>query len=177
MATPALALDQLAAECEPEGLTPKNGERIGLELAKLFNVQPDEVGILRLQKQSLMFVYPAKLHSVGNIPVNNSGAVAARTANSKRAEVMNTFAQTKHVSLFETVDLSDKPKQMLARNAPGAKLIQKLMCAPVLGAGGVLGVIEVCRKGTSASAAGPDFSSADLQKLVSTAGALAKCFK
>jgi len=55
--------------------------------------------------------------------------------------------------------------------------IQKLMSAPVLGAEGVVGVIEICRKGTSAPAAGPDFSPADLQKLVAISGSLAKCFK
>jgi hypothetical protein len=40
-----------------------------------------------------------------------------------------------------------------------------------------VGVVQVCRKGTSAPAAGLDFTPADLQKLVGIAGALAKCFK
>ena len=96
MATPVVAFAQLATECEKEGLSHKNAERIGQELAKQFNVHPDEVGILKLEKQSLIFVYPAKLHMVGTIPLNTAGSVAARTATSKRAEVINAFAQAKH---------------------------------------------------------------------------------
>ena len=51
MATPAAAFAQIATDCEAEGLSPKNGERIGQEIAKAFNVQPDEVGILRVDKE------------------------------------------------------------------------------------------------------------------------------
>ncbi len=87
MATPALAFAQLANEFEAEGLTPKNSERIGQELAKTFGVKEDEIGILRLEKQNLMFCYPAKLHNIGSIPLNTTGSVAARTATSRRAEV------------------------------------------------------------------------------------------
>jgi hypothetical protein len=168
MATPVAAFAQIANECEQEGLTPKNSERIGQEIAKTFNLQPDEVGILKLEKQSLMFVYPSKLHMVGTIPMNTAGSVAARTATSKRAEVINAFAQAKHVSVFEAVDLGQKE---------GIHTIQKLMSAPVIGQEGTVGVIEVCRKGTSAPAAGPDFSPVDLQRLAGIATALAKCFK
>ena len=52
-----------------------------------------------------------------------------------------------------------------------------MMTVPVVGTAGVLGVIQVSRKGTSAPAAGNDFSQMDLQKLVAIATALAKCFK
>jgi hypothetical protein len=38
-------------------------------------------------------------------------------------------------------------------------------------------VIQVSRKGKTIATAGPDFVSADLQKLVGMVGALAKCFK
>ncbi len=171
MATPVAAFAQIANECEREGLTPQNSERIGQEIAKSFNLQPDEVGILKLEKQTLIFVYPAKLHMVGSIPLNTSGSVASRTATSKRAEVINAFAQAKHVSVFESVDL-----KVPAGDRAG-HTIQKLMAAPVIGPEGTLGVIEVCRKGQSAPAAGADFSPADLQKLASIANALGKCFK
>ncbi len=173
MATPVAAFAQIANECEKEGLTPSNSERIGQEIAKTFNLQPDEVGILKLEKQSLIFVYPAKLHMVGTIPLNTAGSVAARTATSKRAEVINAFAQAKHVSVFESVDLGQKD----AASEKTVHTIQKLMSAPVIAQEGTLGVIEVCRKGTSAPAAGPDFSPVDLQRLAGIATALAKCFK
>ena len=92
----------------------------------------------------------------------------------KRAEILNNFAQAKHTSIFESVDLTGK------HHVVGEKtehhLIQKLMSVPVIGPNGVLGVIEVCRKGTSAPTAGADFMPADMQKLVMIAGSLLKCF-
>jgi hypothetical protein len=39
MATPALPFAQLATECEAEGLSPKNAEKIGHELARIFGVK------------------------------------------------------------------------------------------------------------------------------------------
>ena len=170
MATPAAAFAQIANECEKEGLTPNNSERIGQEIAKSFNVQPDEVGILKLEKTNLVFVYPTRLHNVGTIPLNTIGSVASRTATTKRAEVINAFAQAKHISVFESVDL--KPGTDKTTHT-----IQKLMSVPVVGQEGTLGVIEVCRKGQSAPASGPDFSPAELQRLAAIATALAKCFK
>ena len=113
MSTPALAFVQLANECEAEGLTPKNAEHIGAEMAKMFGVQASEVGILRVEKQNLVFCYPIKLHNVGSIPLNTTGSVAARTASSKRAEVINNFAQTKHTSVFEAVELDSKAQHQI----------------------------------------------------------------
>ncbi|MGH9522385.1 MAG: hypothetical protein ACRD3E_07620, partial [Terriglobales bacterium] len=105
-----------------------------------------------------------------------------RTANSRRAEVLNNFAQIKHTSIFEAVQLPSGSGAHAA--APGADkqdrhlhVIQKLMSAPVVGQAGTLGVIQVSRKGMTAPAAGPDFTPADLQKLVAAASALVKCFK
>jgi hypothetical protein len=180
MATPALLFAQLATECEAEGLSPKNAEKIGHELARIFGVKEDEVGILRIEKQHLVFCYPVKLHNVGSIPLNTSTSVAVRTANTRRAEIINNFAQAKHTSVFEAVELSSrKPEQagQGERSDYHLHLIQKLMSAPVLGPAGAIGVIEVSRKGTSAPAAGSDFTPVDMQKLVACASALAKCFK
>ena len=70
MATPALAFVQIANECEAEGLTPRNAERVGAELAKSFGVHPDEVGIMKVEGANLMFVYPARFHNMGSIPMN-----------------------------------------------------------------------------------------------------------
>jgi hypothetical protein len=178
MATPVMTFNLIATECEAEGLTPKNGERIGAELVKTFTVNSDEVGIMRIEKQSLVFVYPSKLHTVGSIPLNNKESVASRTANNKRAEIINNFAQAKHTSVFEAVDLGNRPKPKPGEKVDKhAHVIQKLMSVPVVGPSGALGVIQICRKGLSAPAAGADFTPADLQKLVGIAGALVKCFK
>jgi len=179
MATAALPFAQIATECEAEGLTPKNAERIGHELAKTFNVKEDEVGILRIEKQNLVFCYPAKLHNVGSITLNTSTSVAVRTSNSRRAEIINNFAQIKHTSVFEAVQLSGSGGQQVGGEKSDRHLhvIQKLMSAPVVGPNGTLGVLQISRKGTAAPSSGPDFTPADLQKLVAAAAALAKCFK
>jgi hypothetical protein len=113
-------------------------------------VKPDEVGILRIERQLLVFCYPAKLHNVGSIPPNTSNSVAVRTA--KRAEVINNFAQARHTSVVEAVELSDQK----ATDKPDyhLRVIQKLMSAPVIGGSRAVGVIQVSRKGASAPAAG-----------------------
>jgi transcriptional regulator with GAF, ATPase, and Fis domain len=178
MATPVIAFNQLANEFEDEGLTPHNAERLAGELAKTFSVQLDEVAIMRLDKTQLVFLYPSKLGQVGSIPLNTSSSVAARTATSKRAEAINNFAQTKHASVFESVKLTEKKTDPGIGGVKEEKhVIQKMMTVPVVGPNGVQGVIQISRKGTSAPAAGNDFSQMDLQKLVAIATALARCFK
>jgi transcriptional regulator with GAF, ATPase, and Fis domain len=174
MATSAPALAELANQCEADGLTPENSEKLAFELAKAFRVQPEEVGILRLEKDSLVFAHPVKLHNVGRIPLNSS-AVAVRTVNSKKGEIINNFAHTRHTTFFEMVDVSSKPGQKKASKEE--QIIQKLMSVPVISGNQVVGVIQICRKGATAPAAGPDFIPAELKKLVTTAASLAKCFK
>jgi len=127
---PGSAFAQIATDCEAEGLTPKNGEKIGQEIAKAFNVQSDEVGIMRVDKaishSSIRRGCTTSLH-----PVDTTGSVAARCAQTKRAEILNNFAQAKHTSIFESVDLTGK------KHAIGEKtehhVIQKLVSVPVVG--------------------------------------------
>lgn len=180
MATPAIAFTQLVNEIQKEGINAKNAVRVAGEIAKTLSVREHEVGILRLEKQVLHFIHPAKLAAVGAIPMNTSIAVAARVVGTKRPEIINNLAQTKHASVFESVELEKKQKIIGMKLSPDEKLanvIQKMMTVPILGAAGVVGVIEVSRKGKSAPDAGPDFLPADLQKLTTIASALAKCFK
>ncbi|HTM58801.1 MAG TPA: GAF domain-containing protein [Burkholderiales bacterium] len=178
MASPVMAFAQLANECEAEGLAPKNAEKIGKELANTFGVKTDEVAVLKVEKQSLTFAYPTKLGHIGTIPVNASSSVAGRTATTKRAEIINNFAQTKHASVFESVNLGGKKEVILgAEKGESQHVIQKLMSVPVVTPAGVVGVIQVSRKGSSAPSAGADFTPADLQKLVTIATSLGKVFK
>ena len=168
-------LTPIAAACEADGLTVQNTEKIATALAAEFKVRVEEVGILRVEKESLVFVHPAKLRKVGKIPLNNSSSVAVHTLNSRRSEAINAFAKAKHATFFEMVNLSDKEPR-----SPASKenqTIQKLMTAPVINAGKGVGVIQICRKGATLIGAGPDFTSADLQKLVGITSTLAKCFK
>ena len=112
------------------------------------------------------FLFPAELRTAGAIPVSSS-AVAARTAQTKRAEVFNNFTQVNHFSVFELVKIGD--------SGLDDQVIQKLMSAPILNrTQKVLGVIQVSRKGARPAIAGPDFTPADLRKLESVARFVAK---
>lgn len=174
MATSVVTLQQIVSECESEGLSSGNCARLAAEIAKVFGVFDDEVAILRIVNNNhLTFLYPEKLKQVGIIPLNNSTAVAARTALLRRPEVLNNFAQIKHASIFEAVPVQSK-------NRPpekSASTIQKIITAPVLGPNGAIGVVQVSRKGVSPQAAGRDFTPGDLQTLILMTQALVKCFK
>ncbi len=171
-----LPLNQLASDCENDGLTPENCLKIVAEIARNLGVFDDEVAILRVvNKSHLIFLCPEKLTQVGIIPLNNSSAVAARTVLTKRAEVLNNFAQIKHASIFEAIPIASKTRR--ADPTKSGNMIQKLMTVPVSSSSGVVGVIQVSRKGMSPQAAGRDFTASDLQKLISMAAVLAKCFK
>ena len=180
MSTPAISFTDLSNQIGKEGLNSKNVGPVAAEIAKTFHVREHEVGILQLQKQQLHFLYPPKLAMAGSIPVSASSvAVAARVVNTKTPEIINNLAQTKHASVFEAVELQSK-KAAGHRVDPEEKLaivIQKMMTVPLLGTAGVLGVIEVSRKGKSAPEAGPDFTPADLRKLTAIAATLAKSIK
>jgi hypothetical protein len=67
-------------------------------------------------------------------------------------------------------------KQAEPKMGRECQTIQKLMSAPVVAAGRVVGVIQVSRKGPNLIDSGPDFAGADLQRLVGMAGTLAKSF-
>ncbi len=180
MATPSVAFGQLATEIEKQGLNPKNAVRVASEIAKALAVREHEIGILRLDRQMLRFIHPEKLATVGTIPLTSSIAVAARVVSARKPEIINNLAQTKHVSVFESIELQKKLKVAGQHTNPDEKqahVIQKMMAVPIIGPGGVVGVIEVSRKGKSAPEAGPDFTPADLQILVRVASALVKCFK
>jgi hypothetical protein len=173
MATSVAALAQLKSECEGTGLTAENSIKIAGELARMFSVAQEEVGILKLEKDSLVFAHPVKLHNVGRIPLN-SPAVAVRTAHHRHPELLNAFARTKHAGFFEMVDVNSQPG--VKKASKDERIIQKLMSVPVVAQDVVVGVIQICRKGATPQAAGADFTPADLQNLVAAAAALAECF-
>lgn len=173
MAASAPTITQLLSDCEKEGLTVPNGEKIAIGLAKIFGVQQEEVGLLKLEKESLVFVHPPKLNKVGRIPLN-SPAVAAHTVHSKHPEIINNFTRTRHATFFEMVDVSSKPGP--TKSSKEHLVIQKLMSVPVLAQDRVIGVIQICRKGATAEAAGADFTPTELQNLISLAAVLEKCF-
>ena len=179
MSTPASVFAQLASKIGNEGLNSSNAAPFAAEIAKIFNVREHEVGILRLDKKLLRFIYPANLASAGTIPVGSTMAVAARVVSTGTPESINNLAQTKHASVFEAVGARTKPAfgQRVSEEDKLESVIQKMMTVPVPGPAGVMGVIEVSRKGKTAPAAGVDFTPADLQKLATIAMSLARYFK
>lgn len=168
-AAPALdrgAMEQRLAQAD----TP---DQCCVELAKIFGVHPNEVGLLRLEKGLLKFLCPIELATAGSIPITSSTAVAAHTAVTKKTELFNNFTRVKHASIFESV----KPNQEKVEDE-GIRpaTIHKLMSAPVLDKSDkVLGVVQVCRKGFDLISAGPDFTLDDLQQLEVAAKSLSTC--
>jgi len=179
LASSTLPINQLAEQCQGAGLSPENAAKIAGELSRTFGVHDDEVAIYKLEQAQLRFVYPPSLSNVGMIPLNHSSSVAARTANTKRPEAINNFPQMRHASVFESVPVDSRTRSQKPDQKPEkvAMVIQKMMSVPVIGPAGVLGVIQVSRKGQSPQAAGADFQPMDLQRLVAAANVLAKCFK
>ncbi len=139
------------------------------KLAKILHVHRNEVALLRVEKGSLRFIFPAELRAAGMIPMTGS-AVAARTAATATPLLSNSFARVKHVSLFESVKLN-VPGEGVAEQPP----IQKIMSVPISMAGGkVVGVAQISRKGLDSSMAGADFTGDDLKLLERAAGVLAR---
>ena len=138
-------------------------------LAKIFQVQYNEVALLRLEGGLLRFVFPEYLRTTGAIPLS-SKAVAAHTALSKKAEIFNNFARVKHASIFETIKADGR---QFRRTWPRRRPIQKLMSVPIMGQdSAVVGVIQISRKGLDPKFA-KDFSREDLHDLELAAGLLA----
>ncbi len=143
------------------GSSESTPESICACVAKIFHVGKSEVALLEVSGRMLHFLYPAELTTAGAIPLSSS-AVAARTAQTKLAELFNSFTQVKHFSVFELVKLGN--------TGLDDQVIQKLMSAPVLATNGeVIGVIQVSRKAPRPAVAGPDFTPDDLRKLESVA--------
>jgi len=147
---------------EQEISLPAVAERI----AKTLGVRAEEVAILAVSTKwrHLFFLVPQALKNVGFIPLSSPSALAARTARENRADVDNRFHDTRHASVFEGVKA-----ETLSADA-----IQKIVSAPIVVGEKVIGVLQVSRKGTSPSAAGPDFSSDDVNKIAAVCGPLGK---
>lgn len=137
---------------------------LAAQIGPAFRAKKDEVAILRLSPDGRMicFVFPGKLAKVGSIPLTTSHSLAAKTVREKRGELVNNFSVYKHPTVFEAVDLSD-----LEKAAP----IQKIVSAPMIVDGKVVGVIQVSRKGKPGEPVGPDFTPRDLVEL-STVGTI-----
>jgi hypothetical protein len=161
-------LERLASAVDSQ----KSGEQeislpaVAERIAKALDVRAEEVAILAVSAKwrHLFFLAPQALKNVGFIPLSSPSALAARTARENRAELDNRFHDTRHASVFEGIKA-----ETLSTDS-----IQKIVSAPIVFGEKVIGVLQVSRKGTSPSAAGPDFSSDDVSKIAAVCRPLGK---
>jgi len=142
---------------------------LGEKIAKHLNVKTDEVAVLALSEKwrHLYFLVPHALRNVGHIPLSSTSALAAKTARDRKGEILNNFSTVRHASVFEGV----KAESL------NAAAIQKIISAPIVFEGKVVGVIQISRKATTIAEAGPDFSANDLAKVVAISKPLGKLIK
>ena len=105
---------------------------------------------------SSIFLVPQALRNVGHIPLSSTSALAARTVRESRPEIVNNFSTVRHASVFEGV----KDESL------NASAIQRIISAPILAEGKVIGVIQISRKAGTVAEAGPEFTSDHLEKLL-----------
>jgi hypothetical protein len=161
-------LEKLANALETDGT---NAAELPLpavaeKIAKNLGVKTDEVAILGVLNRwrHLHFIVPLALKNVGFIPLTSNSALAARTARESRPEINNNFYGARHASVFEGVKCATTT----------GEAIQKIISAPILREGKVVGVMQISRKGTSPMTAGPDFTAEDLGKVLALCRPLAK---
>ena len=135
-------------------------------IAKSLGVRVDEVAILNVSQRwrHLHFLVPKALKNVGYIPLSSNSALAARTARESRPEIVNDFPNVRHVTVFEGVKTG----------ADAAEAIQKIISAPILVDGRVVGVIQVSRKSSHALHSGRDFTADDLGRVLALCKPLGK---
>jgi hypothetical protein len=136
------------------------------KIARNLGVKKDEIAILAVSTRwrHLHFLVPEALKKVGFVPLSSNSALAARTARDSRPEIENNFAAARHATVFESVKISHE----------AAGTIQKMVSAPILLDGKVIGVIQVSRKGANPHSAGPDFTADDLGKILALCKPLGK---
>ncbi|HEY8715124.1 MAG TPA: GAF domain-containing protein [Candidatus Acidoferrum sp.] len=164
-------LERLASALSADGgdATKLSLQSVGVRIAKVLNVKPDEVAIMGLSTRwkHLYFLVPENLAQVGYIPLSSNSALAARTARESRPEINNNFATVRHASVFEGVKVAGEPTQA----------IQKIISAPILSEARVVGIIQISRKGDSVASAGPDFTPSDLGQVLALCKPLGKLLR
>ena len=161
-------LERLAEALDVEGAGPVEIPlgAVAEKIAKSLGVQADEVAVLGLSTRwrHLHFLLPQALKNVGFIPMSSTSALAARTARESRPEINNNFSAVRHATVFEGVKTP---------TSTGAS-IQKIISAPILCEGKVVGVMQISRKGGTPTEAGADFTAEDLGKVLALCRPLGK---
>ncbi|HYL83412.1 MAG TPA: GAF domain-containing protein [Candidatus Angelobacter sp.] len=136
------------------------------KIAKAIGVRTDEVAILAVSTRwkHLHFLVPEALKKVGFIPLTSNSALAAKTARDSRPEIDNNFGASRHATVFEGVKITGESPES----------IQKIISAPILLDGKVIGVIQISRKGPDPICVGSDFTADDLGKILALCKPLGK---
>ena len=139
---------------------------IAERIAQTMGVRKEEVAILAVSRRwkHLHFLVPESLKNAGFIPLSSTSALAAKTVRESRPEIDNNFSAARHAVVFENIKLSGETPEF----------IQKIVSAPILFEGRVIGVIQISRKGLDPASAGPDFTADDLGKLLAVCKPLGK---
>ena len=155
-----------AIEAEGAGAAQPSLSAIAEKIAKIIGVRNEEVAILGVSKRwkHLHFLVPEALKSVGFIPLSSNSALAAKTARESRPDIDNNFSASRHAVVFENIKLSGESLDP----------IKKIISAPILFDGRVVGVIQVSRKGKTSGSAGPDFTAEHLGNLLALCKPLGK---
>jgi hypothetical protein len=161
-------LERMAEALEAGGSAPVEIPlaSVAEKIAKELGVQTDEVAIMGVSTRwrHLYFLVPQALKNVGFVPLSSPSALAARTARENRTEINNNFSAVRHATVFEGVK---------AATTTGES-IQKIVSAPILCEGKVVGVMQISRKGATVSEVGMDFTAGDLGKVLALCGPLGK---
>lgn len=163
-------LESLIDRLEAHGPSPNEElfSELSEALGSMVGVKWDEVALLQItpDRSSLKFLLPASLRKVGSVPLKAEGTrpLSVQTVLERRPEVVNDFASRPHARAFEGVPLGP------VTPAP----IQKIISCPVFRGQLVIGVVQISRKGASATAAGPDFAASDLHRLQQLNGLLVR---
>src|SRR5438876_6458002 len=158
-----------ALGAETEGAPGVSLSVVAEKIAKNLGVGKDEVAIMAVSTRwrHLHFLVPEALKNVGFIPLSSNSALAARTARDSRPEIDNNFTVARHAAVFEGVKI----------NSETPESIQKMLSAPILSEGKVIGVIQISRKGPSVASVGPDFTADDLGKILALCKPLGKLLR
>jgi len=126
-------------------------------ISRTFQVTEGEVAILLKTSdgQGLRFVHPPALAAGANVFPLQVWSFAGQVTKTGVASLNNAFTEMKHLSVYEHIK-ADGPK---------AGPIHKILAAPLKSEGGIFGVVEVSRKGTTQAEAGPNFTPTDLTAL------------
>jgi GAF domain-containing protein len=164
-------LERLANALSADGResAPISLQSVAERIAKSLGVKPNEVAILGLSTRwkHLHFLAPEALQHVGYIPLSSNSALAARTARESRPEINNNFSAVRHASVFEGVKVGGE----------ASEAIQKIISAPILSEGKVVGIIQISRKGANTATAGADFTASDLGQVLALCKPLGKLLR